>query len=201
MFRWLLLLLFVLSLGCLAESVNLPSNTPISPPKAQSLATQNLYANFFSYPQELRKAAMGTRAGQPLLVKWLDSHSAYYYIVPFYRNSKASLLVSIDAFTGELQEVTQTRTPAPYPKVNAVTARQLLKKDLQLHKEWQDLQILVQQAPSLVWKLCQQSFDPFDPFWQFQSKSRVRYVGQDGQVYKTLDDPLLKGGGFPSGLQ
>lgn len=145
----------------------------------------------WAFPAEYFRAMKDTKAGSPLLVERIDRKGSFYYIVPFERKGKASVLVMIDAETGAFKEAAYFAEPTAYPPVNKSDARKQVVAFLGLSgTEAESAQFVI----SLVWKPSAASQSPFEPFWRFTSDGVDRYVDQKGTVHLSIEVPRMKGG-------
>lgn len=164
----------------------------LSSEEAKQYAFMGFMKNIWAHPKELAQSIKNTKAGEPLLVQRVDKKDSYYYIVPFNRNNRTTLLVIIDAKTGKFKETSYLREPIPYPKVNQEDAKKILTgylKDKKAEKP------LLMKAPKLVWRPCHQTQSPYEPLWKIQIGSEVWFIDQKGKVYEKIIEVKLKGGG------
>jgi hypothetical protein len=196
--RRLLSALLTVALGWCAPPVasNLAGETPalISPDQARRDAWQGFAAQLPLYPAPLRQAGEGTAAAEPLLVERLDRPADFYYIVPFARQGRTTLVVLVDARSGRFKEAAHRSEDRPYPSVNAAQARSIL---LRVLRDPADRQAAERSRPALVWKPCEPTQSPYEPLWRFQIGTRSWYVDQLGRPLDRLDDLTMKGGGPP----
>jgi hypothetical protein len=160
--------------------------------EAKQYAFTEFMKNIWAYPKELAQSIKNTKAGEPLLVQRIDKKDSYYYIVPFNRNDKTTLVVNIDAKTGKLRETSYMREPMRYPRVNQEDAKKILigyLKDKKIEKP------LSMKDPELVWRPCHQTQSPYEPLWKIQIGSDVWFIDQKGKVYEKIIEIKLKGGG------
>ncbi len=158
---------------------------------ARKAAVDGYNRRSWAFPPEYARAMKGARAGAPLLVERLDRKNSFYYIVPFERAADATLLVMIDARTGEFNEAVPLPHPSAYPPVSADEAKKILAASPGSVMPKGELARL---RPSLVWKPSEQSQSPFEPLWRFVTGLGVRYVDQKGKVHTSIEEPHLKGG-------
>lgn len=166
----------------------------LSPSEAKSYALKGYNANKWAYPKEYSRAMENAVADQPLLVERLDRTGEFYYIVPFNRKEKTTLLVIIDARTGEMKEASYLKEPAPYPRVNREEAQKILAAHLKDPKAKEEI---LRQNPVMVWKPSEESQSPFEPFWSIRVGGKIWYIGQNGKVFDKVSEVKLKGGGQP----
>lgn len=164
----------------------------LSSEEAKQYAFTGFMKNIWAYPKELAQAIKNTKAAEPLLVQRIDKKDSYYYIVPFNRNDKTTLLVNIDAKTGKFKETSYLREPMRYPAVNQEEAKKILIGYLKDKKTGKPL---LMKTPKLVWKPCQQTQSSYEPLWKIQIGSDVWFIDQKGKVYEKIIEIKLKGGG------
>lgn len=163
----------------------------LSSADARKSALDGYNRRSWAFPSEYARSMKGARAGAPLLVERLDMKNSFYFIVPFERAGKATLLVMIDAKTGEFKEAVPLAQPSAYPPVSANEAKKSLADSSGSVMPEGELARL---KPSLVWKPSEQSQSPFEPLWRFRTGHGDRYVDQKGKVHPSIEEPHLKGG-------
>jgi len=147
-----------------------------------------------AFPPEYIRAMEHAQAGTPLLVERLGRKDSFYYIVPFERDGKATLLIIVDAQSGDFREAVPVREPFHYPVVTAEKAAQILADFFQDLETKQEINRV---TPSLVWKPSEQSQSPYEPLWRFRLDRGEWYVDQKGVVHQEIEDPRMKGGASP----
>ncbi len=166
----------------------------ISPEQARRAAWSGFADKLPLHPPALRDAASGTTAARPLLVERLDRPNSFYYIVPFTRQGRTTLVVLVDARDGAFKEAAPHASGGPYPAVDEAAARRRLAAALPGAAAGPD----VAQAPAdLVWKPSAATQSMYEPLWRFRIAGREWYVDQQGQVLDRIAEPELKGGGPP----
>jgi hypothetical protein len=162
----------------------------ISPEQAERAAWSGFTANLRHHPEPLRQAGQGAVAAPPLRVERLDRPGDFYYIVPFTRQGRTTLLVLVDARTGAFKEAAYRQADErPYPNVDEARARRILG----------DRQSGGRGRLDLVWKPSEPSQSPYEPLWRFELGDKVWYVDQLGHLLDRINDPAMKGGGPPGG--
>jgi len=164
----------------------------LSSEEAKQYAFTGFMKNSWAYPKELAQSIKNTKAGEPLLVQRIDKKDSYYYIVPFNRDDRTTLLVNIDAKTGKFKETSYLREPMRYPAVNLEDAKNILIGYLKDKKAGKPL---LMKTPKLVWRPCHQSQSSYEPLWKIQIGSDVWFIDQKGKVYEKIIEIKLKGGG------
>ncbi|MDD2336002.1 MAG: hypothetical protein PHD01_05435 [Geobacteraceae bacterium] len=163
----------------------------LSAREARKFAIDGFVERRWAFPPEYSRAMKDTEAGNPLLVERIDRKDSFYYIVPFERKGKASVLVMIDARTGAFKEAAYFAEPTAYLPVSNSEARKKLVDFLGLTAtEAESAQFVT----SLVWKPSEASQSPFEPFWRFRTGEVDRYVDQKGNVHLSIEAPRMKGG-------
>ena len=97
----------------------------ISADKASKAAISGYDSRSWAFPAEYARAMEGAKPGASLLVERLD-RGAFYYILPFERDGKTTLLIMVAADTGAFQEAVPLSEPGAYPPLTADAARQRL---------------------------------------------------------------------------
>ena len=164
----------------------------LSAREAKRFALQGFNHRRWAFPKELSGAISGAKPGEPLLVERLNRKGRFYYIVPFYRNRLATVLVNIDARTGAFEETSYFQKPAVYPAVNRKQAETIMSA---YFKKQQLLLPVVIPPPALVWEPCEQTQSPDEPLWRFRINSQDWFVAQTGMIFDRIEPFKLKGGG------
>lgn len=159
----------------------------LTPEEAKKFATECLDDYFLSTRDDYKEALKGASPGSPVLVENLqESKKPHYYLVPFEKGDKTTVVVRLHAYFGNFLEAKITNQPLGYLRVKEIRAKELVSKKLNIDKG------SVKKA-TLVWKPSEQSWDPFKPIWKVQAGSRVRYVSQSREISSKLSLPQ-KGG-------
>lgn len=166
----------------------------LSSDQAKSYALKGYNANKWAYPKEFSQAMEKAVAAEPLLVERMDRPDDFYYIVPFNKKEKTTVLVIIDARTGEMKEATYLKEPAIYPSVSWKEAQHKLIVHLREPKAEEEIS---RQNPAMAWKPSEESQSPYEPFWVIKVGGKSWYIGQNGKVYEKVSEIRLKGGGKP----
>jgi len=175
----------------------------ITPEQAQHAAWQGFTAHLAVHPEALRQAGKGAEAATPLKVERLDRPGDFYYIVPFTREGRTTLLVLVDAQTGAFKEAAARSSDRPYPSLDETRARQLLEAALSSPADRQALAKVAKVHPDLAWKPSAPSQSPYEPFWRFRldgdagKPGKTWYVDALGHTFDQIPEVALKGGGPP----
>lgn len=156
----------------------------ISLEEAKKFARESLDDYHLTDRKEYKESLRDASPGEPILVKNLRLKSKRsYYLVPFVRAGKTKVVVMINAYYGNYLGSSIVEKPREYLDISEKKAinqiHSNLKKKMPISKE----EI---RKPWLVWKPCEQSWDPFFPLWKTITKGRVRYVNQAGQVFSRM---------------
>jgi hypothetical protein len=166
----------------------------ITPEQAQHAAWQGFADKLPLHPAALREAAAGTAAAPPLLVERIDRRGSFYYIVPFTRQGRTTLVVLVDAHDGSFKEAAGRSDPRPYPAIDEARARSILRSAL---AGTAGSGTMPPGRPNLVWKPSAASQSPYEPIWRFRQDGRTWYVDQQGRLLDQIAEPEMKGGGPP----
>lgn len=127
-----------------------------------------------------KKALSGAKPGTPILVKNLRLKTKrYYYLVPFEKHNKTTIVIMINAYYGNYLGSSVVDKPSGYLDVSASQAKTLTVKHLKKRVEAQTSDV---EKVHLVWKPCRLSWDPFSPLWKTKTKGKIRYVNQEKEV-------------------
>lgn len=148
---------------------------------AKKFARESLDDFYLTDREDYKKALKGAEPGIPILAKNLRLKSKrFYYLVPFEKDNRTKVVVMINAYYGNYLGSSIVDKPRGYldiPLQKAVTmVHENLKKSIDVNRS--DIE-----QPYLVWRPCEQSWDPFLPFWKTKTKRRIRYVNQSGEVF------------------
>jgi hypothetical protein len=168
--------------------------TLISPQEVKSCAIQGINGIKWALSAAFRVALTDAAAAEPLLVFRFDSKSNPYYIVPFQKSKKVSVLVIVDAVTGRYKQASYLKDAVEYPRVSMDMALESLAAYLKIKSPAENVKLL---EARLIWKPSEQSQSPFEPLWEISAESSVWYVDQHNKVHDRITEPLLKGGGEP----
>jgi len=199
---------FVLLLGCGAPPVEpTPNGTPpdlITPEQAARHAERGLAGRLPLLPDEYHVAARNASPGEALLVRRIDrsgktgqagnAEGRFYYVVPFEREGRTTLVVLVDAASGRFKEASYLGQPGEYPPVSAARARSLLADALPDDDARAEA---LAAEPDLVWMPSEQSMSPAEPLWRIEVSGEDWYVDQTGGVHPEITEPTMKGGGPP----
>jgi hypothetical protein len=155
---------------------------PLGPDKIRQSAERE--AERLANTSRWRRAFLGAKARDPLLVKARTSRSARnYYIVDFRIGGRSTGRMILDAKSGKVGQVAGLRDeqselprflePSELPKVLTV----IYSKDRQV--ELRDFRI----DPELYWEPSNQSPSPFQPFYVARTAHDIAYVRVDGEVF------------------
>jgi hypothetical protein len=159
---------------------------------ARDAARRGYMKQAWAFPPEYSRAMEHAKAGDPLLVERIDRKDSFYYIVPFERDGRATLLIIIDARTGDFKEAVPLKEPSHYPSITKERATKILTDFLQDPKAKEEINRV---RPSLVWKPSEQSQSPYEPLWRFILEKGEWYIDQKGNVHQSIEEPRMKGGG------
>lgn len=165
------------------ESVKISEN------EATNIAIAGLENNMLYVTEPYAHLLENTSPSNPIFVESIDNRSPKYpsyYLVPFVRNGKIFVIVEVNAEVGEFAAAFDGSENGldKYPMVSSDQALEIVRKAVE--------DIGPPQNAKLVWKPCEQSWEPVYPFWAVQADGKTVYVGQDGQLY----EELTRGGPF-----
>lgn len=157
----------------------------VSPETAIEAAQQGLaQLNTTDQPGIEASLAAG-QPGTPVYVSRCDQAGDGYYLVPWQEARGISLIVQVDASTGQLASVAVPSTPQPALVMSAEEAR---------HHVSQQLALRVTAEPVLVWQACRETASPFLPLYRVDTEAGAVFVGMNGAVHHQLNT-RMKGGG------
>jgi hypothetical protein len=180
-------------LEAMAQTPEEKNQPLLSPKSAKEYALKGFNRNKWGYPKEYARQMKGAAAAEPLLVNRLDRKDSLYYILPFIKDSKTTLLIIIDAKTGAFKEMSYLKEPTEYPKIKKEDAKNILID--YLHDKKAEEKILMQE-PLMVWKPSEQTQSPYEPLWEIHVGSKKWYIDQKGKVYDRIMEIRMKGGGM-----
>jgi hypothetical protein len=152
----------------------------ISTKEAQKSAQESIADYHLLSKKAYKRALSGASPGKPILVKNLRLKTKrYYYLVPFVKRGKTTVVFMINAYYGNYLGSSVVDKPKGYLDISKSKAKSLAVKDLKkrVSVEKKD----VEQA-YLIWKPCKLSWDPFSPIWKTKTKGKIRYISQEKQV-------------------
>jgi len=118
----------------------------VTPTEASQSAESGLLLRLAAQPAHFRQAARGSEPAKPLLVDRLDEENRFYFLVPFIRDGETTLVVIVDACSGQFQRTSALRPPGVYLPVDAEAAGGILAARLGAEKVGEA------SFPRLVWK-------------------------------------------------
>ena len=193
----LLAVIFLITFSCsglevMSQIPDEKNKTFLSLEKAKEYALKGFNRHKWGYPKEFIQHMKDATVTEPLLVKRLDRKDSFYYIVPFNKDTKTTLIVIIDAKTGAFKETSYMKEPMTYPKINKENAKNILIVFLNDKKATEEI---LRQEPTLVWKPSEQTQSPYEPLWEIHVGSKNWYIDQKGKVYDRIIEIRMKGGG------
>ncbi|MGM0385101.1 MAG: hypothetical protein ACQERF_03850 [Actinomycetota bacterium] len=123
----------------------------------------------------LRAAVGASTAGQPTHVERLDIPGVGYWLVPFVDDD------------GRLRAVVQVDEHGQVAKAGVISAPDiqfLLAPELAAEAVGGEGQ--GRTRPRLVWQPCAESWDSFQPLWQFEGPEETVFVDQSGTMHRAL---------------
>lgn len=139
-----------------------------------------------NYSNALKNTIIGETI---LLVQRLDKRDNYYYLIPFNKGEKTSVIVIVDAKSGEFLEASIKGKPEKYPRITEERAKEILFDKLKKSKLRGKII-----SSFLVWEPCEESQSLYEPLWMFIVNNKKLFVGQDGKIYERLTKPVILGG-------
>ena len=177
----------------LARAKHAPENesVKISENEAVNIAIAGLENNMLYVTEPYAHLLENTSPSNPIFVESIDNRSPKfpsYYLVPFVRNGRIFVIVEVNAEAGEFAAAFDGVENGldKYPMVSSDEALEIVRKAIE--------NIGPLENPKLVWKPCEQSWEPVYPFWAVKADGKTVYVGQDGQLYEELTWGGLFGG-------
>ena len=159
----------------------------ISLKDAQKYAQESLVDYHLTSQKVYKKALRGAKVGTPIPVKNLRVKSKpFYYLVPFEKNNRTSLVVMINAYYGNYLGSSVVDKPKGYLAVKERAATNRVVKALKARRKKVD-------KAHLVWKPSVLSWDPFEPVWKIKLNGRVRYVNQQKKVASQMKRARMGG--------
>ena len=157
----------------------------VSPEAAIKAARQGLSQLHSSDQPGIEASLAAGQAGTPIYVSRCDQAGKGYYLVPWQEPGGISLIVQVDASTGQLASVAVPSIPQPTLVMSAEEAR---------HHVNQKLALRVTAEPVLVWQPCRETASPFLPLYRVETEAGRVFVGMNGAVHQQLHS-FMKGGG------
>jgi hypothetical protein len=177
----------------LARVKHTPENASvkISENEAVNIAIAGLENNKLYVNEPYAHLLENTTPSNPIFVESIDNRSQKvpsYYLVPFVRNGRIFVIVEVNAEVGEFAAAFDGSENGldKYPFVSSDEALEIVRKAIE--------NVGPLENPKLVWKPCEQSWEPVYPFWAVKADGKTVYVGQDGQLYEELTWGGLFGG-------
>jgi hypothetical protein len=167
------------------------SKVLISENEAVNIAITGLENNKLYVNEPYAHLLENTAPANPIFVESIDNRSQKvpsYYLVPFVRNGRIFVIVEVNAEVGEFAAAFDGSENGlvKYPFVSSDEALEIVRKAIE--------NVGPLENPKLVWKPCEQSWEPVYPFWAVKADGKTVYVGQDGQLYEELTWGGLFGG-------
>ncbi len=113
----------------------------------------------------------------PLLVKRLDKENNYYYLIPWILKNRIALVIELNALDGSLLGATYIPQKAQITFISPKKALKLAAKAYPNYKF---------KKSRLVWRPCQESYTPLQPFHQIPYKKGFLYISMDSKIYHHL---------------
>jgi hypothetical protein len=162
------------------------------PPSEAQAAAEQAVAVLRESPR-WQHALAATKIQSPLLVQELDRTDGYYYIVPYTKGEDVTARILIDAVSGGFGEATgieagQTRLPPyvdPSKTLSSWYGQPFTVGEIRVGLLRQGT---VGVHAVLVWRPCEQSFTPFEPFYVLIVGDRVVYLRVDGHRFDRLTE-------------
>jgi len=123
---------------------------------------------------------------EPIYVESIDDGFPNYYLVPFVRNGRTWVVATVNTELGTFTGASYYENGlAEYLVISAGKASEIVRGEIENVGPLRDVK--------LVWKPCEQSWQPYAPFWAVEVDGKTVYVGQDGQLYEELTRGKLWG--------
>ncbi len=170
----------------------------LTPEQAIGHAERGLAGRLPLLPEAYHRAARSAAPQAALLVERIDrtgsDEGRFYYIVPYGREDRTTLLVLVDAVSGRFKEASYLQQPGKYPPLTAAEARSRVAATVP--DDALRAKVLSSEA-GLVWMPSEQSLSPAEPLWRIEASGRDWFVDQTGGVHEAIEAPKMKGGGPP----
>lgn len=163
---------------------NRDAKTWISPEEAVQKAIDSLGRDEITHPPHPTPKIGRATPTTPFFVKRLDVENSAYFLVPWMEKNKVALIMQIDARNGEFQGVSIFEKVKESPIISHDLASECART------AYPSASFIDR---GLVWKPCEESTDPFNPFYLLEFGDSKVYVTMNCTVLTSLT-PLGKGG-------
>lgn len=156
----------------------------ISPEEAILKAIDSIRKDEIQKPPHSAPKIRNGTPSTPFFVKRIDKENSAYFLVPWMDEDKVTLIVQINATNGEFQAVSIFEKMKESPIISCDSA-------LKCAKTAYPKASFINRG--LVWKPCEESTDPFNPFYLLEFGDSRVYVSMKCTILTSLT-PLGKGG-------
>jgi len=176
-----------------AEFYDEPERGPVSEGEAVEVAIEGLRNHMLFETEPFALYLDGTVPGEPIYVKSIGDVFPSYYLVPFVKDGRIWVVVTVNAELGTFMGASYSEKGLiEYPMVSREEAFIAVKQAIKTIDN-----CIPPERIELVWKPCQQSWNIYAPFWSIETNYGTVYVGQNGKLYynlSSLPERPLSGG-------
>jgi hypothetical protein len=156
----------------------------ISPREAIKAAIDGIKTYDLERNQLIAIAMRSGSVNDPLLIKRLDLPEQAYYLVPWSKGERISLIVEVDAVSGLMRSAT------PIPEL---AIHHFLSQEEALEAVSRKFPGSTFGKPQMVWRPCRESSSPLYPFYEIPFDNATLFVDMKETIFTSLT-PFEMGG-------
>jgi hypothetical protein len=160
----------------------------LEPAQIVTAAIKAINGDRFARHPRWQAAAKDTVPGEPMLVTRLNFPADHHFIVPMFREGRATLLLTLDATDGRYRESAPINGdhPASPAAANAQLEAMLAKGAADLESSSTPVPIWSSATavfPTLTWRPSLEPLSPYLPFIHVNTGNRQLHIRLDGKVF------------------